>query len=78
MGHKGPDHQDTTVTGAFELPSAFVPLGLSALLGLAVMALLEKWGGAPGGTQTASPEHAIRKPAEVAVRPIPRPRSESR
>jgi hypothetical protein len=47
MGHDGPQTtgpQETTVTGAFELPPAFVPLGVSTLLELAVVAMLEKWG----------------------------------
>lgn len=47
MGHKTTGPQETTVIGAFDLPPAFVPIGLSALLGLAVVALLEKWGKRP-------------------------------
>ena len=29
--------------GAFDLPPAFIPLGLSGLAGVVVMALLAKW-----------------------------------
>jgi len=43
LGKSSCQYGEVTVMDAFDLPPAYVPLGLSAILGLLVAALLARW-----------------------------------